>query len=389
MSRPVSRHRLARPAVCLNVAMLIALVANAAWAQVTPAAGYTPPDDTPSIKLGAVIFADYTYQQKPTATDADGNQINSSSFNVTRAYINVTGNVSHLVAFRITPDVVRASVPGTSLDGSITFRIKYAFAQINLDDWMWKGTWVRLGIQQTPYIDFMEGIYRYRFQGTIFEEREGYMSSSDAGISFRTAFPKNYGEVHVGFYNGENYNKPEVNDQKAVMIRGTFRPLPMHSFLRGWRVTGFYIGDNYIRNSERRRAILNTTFEHKYLNVGFDYLDTKDQTSAKPTTNDLHGKGWAFWMTPKLPHRANGSSWELLLRYDHLRPNDEVTPVGGTTAPGHGLNERTIAGLAYWFPKQSSVSAALMFDVENVMFSDYTPSKPTQQKLFLHGLISF
>ena len=66
-----------------------------------------------------------------------------------------------------------------------------------------------------------------------------------------------------------------------------------------------------------------------------------------------------------------------------------MTPVGGTAAPGHGLNERTIAGLAYWFPKQGSVSAALMFDVENMGSSDFTPSRPTQQRLFLHGLISF
>lgn len=30
-------------------------------AQVTPAAGYTPPDDTPAFKIGATIFGDYTY----------------------------------------------------------------------------------------------------------------------------------------------------------------------------------------------------------------------------------------------------------------------------------------------------------------------------------------
>ena len=48
--------------------------------------------------------------------------------------------------------------------------MKYAYAQFNLDDWTGnlKSTWVRLGIQQTPIIDFQEGIYRYRFQGTVF-----------------------------------------------------------------------------------------------------------------------------------------------------------------------------------------------------------------------------
>src|SRR5437764_961301 len=50
-------------------AVLISVVPGAA--QVTPAAGYTPPDDTPSIKVGVTIFADYTIQQQPKITDAD------------------------------------------------------------------------------------------------------------------------------------------------------------------------------------------------------------------------------------------------------------------------------------------------------------------------------
>ena len=68
-------------------------VAASASAQVTPAAGYTPPDDTPSIRVGVTLFPLYTYQTTPTATDADGNTINRSSFDVARAYINVTGQI--------------------------------------------------------------------------------------------------------------------------------------------------------------------------------------------------------------------------------------------------------------------------------------------------------
>src|SRR5678815_4407712 len=116
--------------------VLIAATGAAASAQVTPAAGYTPPDDTPSIKVGATIYTDFTYQSNPTATDADGNTVNPSSFNVSRSYINITGNISHLVSFRITPDVTRESGlvslgPGSSVSNdSLVFRIKYAFAQI-------------------------------------------------------------------------------------------------------------------------------------------------------------------------------------------------------------------------------------------------------------------
>jgi hypothetical protein len=380
---------LRRPASVLRALVILAATAAPVRAQVTLAAAYTPPDDTPSIKIGAVIFADYTYQRKPSAKDADGNAISPNSFNVARSYINVTGNISHIVAFRITPDITRETGTGSSLNGSLTFRLKYAYAQVNLDDWMPKGTWVRFGILQTPFIDFLEGIYRYRFQGTVFPEREGYISSADAGVSFRTALPRNYGDVQVGVYNGENYNKAEANDQKAVMVRGSLRPLPMHSVLRGWRVTGFYIADHYVRNAERKRAILNTTFEHKHLNAGFDYLDTKDQASAVTGARDLHGKGWSVFATPRLPNAADGSSWELFLRYDRMKPTDEVAVVGGATTSGNGVNERTIAGLAYWFPKQGSVSAALLLDVENTTFSGYPEARPTQQRIFLHSLISF
>ena len=271
----------------LAVTCVLMTIAASASAQVTPAAGYTPPDDTPSIKVGATIYTDFTYQSNPTVIDADLNTVNASSFNVSRAYINITGNVSHLVAFRITPDVVRQSgliTPGagtTISNDSLVLRIKYAFAQINLDDWMTKGSWVRLGIQQTPLLDYEENIYRYRFQGTTFTEREGFYNSADAGVSFHYNFPSNYGDVHGGFYNGEGYAKPEVNDQKAFEVRGSVRPfarsVPM---LRGLRVTGFYFGDNYIKNAERTRAVGQVTYESTYLNAGFDAIDAKDQTSV-------------------------------------------------------------------------------------------------------------
>ena len=375
-------------AAALVVAGCLSVPALPALAQVTPAAGYTPPDDTPSIKIGAVLFADYTFQQKPATKDADGNDVHANSFNVARSYLNVSGSVSHLVSFRITPDIARESGTGSSLNGSLTFRVKYAYAQINLDDWLPKGSFVRLGVQQTPFIDSLEGIYRYRFQGTVFTERAGYMSSADAGISFRTTLPDNYGDVHVGVYNGEGYSKAEANNMKALMIRVGFKPLPRHPLLRNWRLQGFYTADHTLESAERTRAVFDTTFEHPYFNLGFDYLDTHDQASGKPGSQNLHGKGWSIWTTPKKAF-ANGSSVEALLRYDRMEPANEVTTIGAGTVAGRGIDKRTIAGIAYWFPKTASATFALLLDVENVTFSDYAAPRPTQQKVILHSLVSF
>src|SRR6266571_5297978 len=96
----------------MKLTRLLALVASltltgAAFAQVTPAAGSTPPDDTPKFNIGATIFGDYTYTQSPESKDSDGNNYHPSSFNVTRAYINVTGNLNHWIFFRVTPDISR------------------------------------------------------------------------------------------------------------------------------------------------------------------------------------------------------------------------------------------------------------------------------------------
>ena len=189
-------------ALAISVMAVVGLLTAAPCrGQVTPAAAYVPPDDTPSIKVGAVIYTDFTVQQKPKIKDADGNDVTLSSFNVGRAYLNITGNISHNIAFRITPDITRASgTADTSLNGSYTFRLKYAYAQFNLDDYLnpgRTGSWVRLGMQQTPWVDFMEQVYRYRFQGTVFEEREGFLSSSDVGASFHYSLPGNYGELHA------------------------------------------------------------------------------------------------------------------------------------------------------------------------------------------------
>jgi len=171
----------------------------AAWAlsvllpATAAAQGGQPSPDAQSIRVGATIFYDFTHTFDPKATDADGNEIERSAFDVKRAYINIRGNVSRVVSFRITPDIRRETGSGSSLNGSLTFRLKYAYAQFNLDEWLPEGSQVRMGIIQTPYLEAQEGVYRYRFQGTLFAERDGGLSSADAGVSYAVPLANGYG----------------------------------------------------------------------------------------------------------------------------------------------------------------------------------------------------
>ena len=356
-------------------AALCGLFAAAASAQVTPAAGYTPPDDTPSFKVGATIFGDYTYQESPAIADADGNSVKLSSFNVSRAYINLTGNLNHRISFRVTPDVSRETSTTPSLSGSQIFRLKYAFGQLALDDWTTHGSWVRLGVQQTPFVDYTEGIYRYRFQGTIFPERVGLISSSDAGLSAHWNFPGNYGDVHGGFYNGENYNKAETNNQKGFEIRGTVRPFPLGGvLLKGLRITGFTIQDHYVADAKRQRYIGQVTYEHSVVNAGLDVLSAKDQTSV--TKAQVDAKGWSAWVTPKL----GATGWEILARHDNFTPNKSLS---------NQQTKRNILGLAYWIPNLQKVTAAVMADYDSLKSDNFTPARADVTNYGLKMLINF
>ncbi len=359
----------------LLAAALTAMFAVAARAQVTPAAGYTPPDDTPKFNVGATIFADYTWNQSPEIKDADGNQVHNSSFNVTRAYINITGNLNHWVSYRITPDISRETGTSSSLSGSQIFRLKYAYAQFGLDDWATKGSWVRFGVQQTPYVDYTESIYRYRFQGTVFGERTGLLSSADAGVSGRYNFAGNYGDLHAGFYNGENYNKAEVNNEKAFDIRGTVRPFPLGgTFLKGLRLTGFIVDDHYVGSAKRQRTFGQITYEHPLVNAGLELVKAKDRTSASKPQVD--SKGWSFWITPKF----GNSGWEALIRHDNFVPNESVSAQ---------KQKRDIDGIAYWLPNAGGKTVAVLLDRDSLQRTNVTPSAPNTTNYEIKLLVNF
>jgi hypothetical protein len=363
-------------AVAVQVFALVGLTAPA-YGQAPAAATAGTPDDTPSIRVGVTLFADYTMTQEPKIVDADGNAVTSNAFNIARSYINVTGRISRRIGFRVTPDVAREAGAGSSLNGSYTFRLKYAYAQFNFDQWLGGESWARFGMQQTPWVDFIDNVYRYRFQGTTLEDREGLLASSDVGATFHYEFSGDYGDVHGGIYNGDNYNRPEANDQKAFMVRATVRPLPRHSRLSGLRITGFYDLDAYVEDAERRRGIVGATYEHPYVNAAVNYVAATDRTRAADPK--LNGHGFSIWATPKT---SKGFGWEGLLRFDHLVQEQSTSVADGT-------RDRTIAGIAYWFPRHGNVVAALLLDYEWVENRNYVPARDDERRLALHALINF
>jgi len=374
-------------ALMLGSAALVLFVAAASGAE-NPVAAATPAESSP-IRLGTTLFTDFTYQDEPRITDADKNPVHRSEFEVRRAYITLTGSISDLLSFRVTTDVAArqsttfsgTGLPsdfkaGSSFDGSLTVRLKYAFGQLNFDKLGpgGKGNWIRLGQQQTPYVDFMEGIYRYRFQGTLLVERQGLLSSSDVGLSGHYNLPGDYGDVHVGFYNGDTYTKAEANGQKAFEIRGSVRPFPKRGAAKGLRAHGFYDHDSPVQNGSRNRLVAGATFENRRLNLGFESVHATDKASGLPAAASIRSSGWSVWLNPRTTFGLEG-----LFRYDRYRPNGKID----------ATKREVIAGVAYWFAvTKAPLAAALLADFDGIGY-DAALGRPDEKRWELKALLSF
>jgi hypothetical protein len=357
---------------------LVGFFSSSAFAQTAP-----PPPSPPAgpqIKISSTIFADFTETLKPEATDAAGQTYRPNAFNITRAYVSVAGSFNPVFSFRVTSDISREASAGDSLDGSYVARLKYAYAQFTLDKWTgnFKDTWIRVGLTPTPFVEGRDAIYRYRWWGPLLPEKELLITSSDSGVSVHTAFPKNFGDIQVSVLNGEGYQKPEVNSQKALQTRVTIRPAAQANseVLKAFRVTWFYDLDHYMKNADRKRGIYGMSYEGGRGNAGAEIVRSHDQTT--PAAGLVNGDGWDIFVTPFFKTKGNGP--EALIRFDHWQPD----------AAKSDVRERTVLGLSYWWTQKSTgVSAAIMLDYEGVTVKTPTFLQPDQRRLALHTMLTF
>lgn len=291
------------------------------------------------LKIGGVVYLDYSFGQK------NGNATTYNDLTLQRAYININKEITPWFKARITPDIYSTS------DG-YTVRMKYAYADFLTPDASFlTDNDIRVGLGQLPWLDFAESLNGYRMQSTMFQDKRGLVTSSDAGLSIlgniggklskeqiaevgNKSYAGKYGSYHIGLYNGGGYSKTtDGNQNKSIQGRLTLRPLP--EILPGLQLT--YFGISGKGNTANELDWTNNTgfisYQQKYVTGSAEYFSGKGNFKG----DDENTKsGYSFFGKVVLPMYEKVA---LFGRYDTLDTDMDST--------SDKKIDTTIAGASY------------------------------------------
>ena len=283
---------------------------------------------TPQATVTGVIYTQYQYTDVPVA--------NKSSFDVTRAYVNVLGRFANGITTRVTTDVYRFGA-----DNSLQMRLKYAFAA-----WTPTGSSLtyKLGMLHTPYVDFEETLWDYRMQGSIAVDRNGYMTSSDIGFGVDGHWNGERVNAQFALVNGEGYAGGPGDFRKDVEARVSFRlqPTDDNSRVGGLRLTGYAGIGKATGGADRNRYLGLLSYRTTEYTVAAEYASVKD---AAVTGSIISAFGVYHFDAP--------SKVALIARVDIVDPDNNVANDGNT---------RIIGGASY----QLSPNVRMLADIDRV-----------------------
>jgi hypothetical protein len=218
-------------------------------------------------RLGTLIYADYRMYSHTTYQPQELTQVNNpgignnlyNSFDISRAYLNFYFFPTDDWTARVTPNIYRQlggttsdgagpnGTYGSSVDGNLTFRLKYAYLQYSkLFDKLgvdaMKGDTVSVGQIQNPLVDWEEQMYGFRYVN-LTPWNYLSLSSTQQGLSIQGPIKFHelqYVEYDAGVFNNSSFHAFENTNTKQAMARVSVYPFGAKWRFQGLGFTGFY-----------------------------------------------------------------------------------------------------------------------------------------------------
>ncbi|MGO9453397.1 MAG: hypothetical protein ACLQDV_20470 [Candidatus Binataceae bacterium] len=283
-------------------------------AEIRPAWRSYIDDFQSKFRIGALLYADWRMYSHTTFQPQELESINNpgpqnnlfNSFDITRSYINFLFFPTDGLTARITPDIYRsvggstspaignATTYSTNLDGSLNFRLKYAYIDYNrLFNFIqaMKGDSIQAGAVPNVFIPWSEDLFGFRYVTLSPWNYYGF-SSSMLGVQVTGPLkfgPKNIQYVDYGFgvYDNANYKAYEQTNTKQFMSR-----ISVYPFGAKWRFDG--LG-------------LTWFYDYGYGNVAPDYVGVKP----------FYQSPEAHIMRQALMAHYTAQNWGLIFEYDY------------------------------------------------------------------------
>jgi hypothetical protein len=313
---------------------LRALAAVALSALAAPALG-AQAQQAPQVSVTGVIYTQYQYSDAPIAA--------KSTFDMTRAYVNVLGRFSNGITTRLTTDIIPSAA------GNQVIRLKYAFAA-----WTPTGSSLtyKLGMIHTPWVDFEETLWDYRMQGTIAVDRNplggpSTMTSSDIGFGVDGHWNGEKVNAQFALVNGEGYSLGTGDFRKDFEARVSYRLQPTNDNSRvgGLRLSG-YVGVGKVTGSgaDRNRYLGMLSYRTTQYTVAGEYVSVKNAA----LTGSIISAFGVYRLAPP-------SKIALVARVDVVDPDNNTANDGNT---------RIIGGASY----QLSPNVRMLADIDRLKF---------------------
>lgn len=361
--------------------------------------------------------------------------LNYNQFDIERVYFNIKSQLSAATKLRVTTDIYRnaaypanagaaqtiavkdsagktignVTIPGaaaaTSYYNGLTARLKYAYFDWSASD----DLSFRMGMQQTPWYEFSEEVWKYRGVQQTAADKNKFLSSADLGFSATYLLPSQYGSLSAYVFNGNGYTAPEFNRFKDVAVRLQIVPMPTDEHLKELKITFMdYMGSNLATAADQSTgAIKNNilgamlSYQGEQFNLAAEYLSRQTGTTKSGVILDSTNTASviSIFGSVKAPGELK-EYLELFARVDMYTPtNADISSVTDATANANNTkNTLIIAGLA-WKP---AAKLTLALDYQGTSFSHPIASQfdgttlvgtkavsSSDARLLLHGIVTF
>lgn len=264
---------------------------------------------TDSTTVGGKMFADLTSIRQTVDGHATG--ASGYGFDVKRFYLSVDHIFGPTWSARLITDFnyVRG-------DNETQVFVKKAYAQANFG----RAAVLRIGSAGTPWIPFVEGIYRYRYIDKPVMDRLKLANSADWGLHLGGVLGKVF-RYQVALLNGAGYKHPGRGSDMDLGARLSYQPSSGLVL-----AIGGYSGhlgqdrrDKPALHTARREEIL-AAYVQRAFRIGAQYFRANNWNNVTTIATDS-AAGWSVFGVLALAPAV-----ELFARYDHVRLSEDIDP---------------------------------------------------------------